>query len=425
MTILRLLPLLLFAACATHSVIEESRHYAHLGDYNRAYVVLDDYCRGEVASGNEIPPDLAAAHREARMAYLLCRAEERIYQEQEDAALADLAELEGMQDDYPGIAGLRSRAQLKKAHRIIGRGMDSLVRKDYAQALACFLESEAIVPGIKEAQEGIEDVRDATSRLSKRAQEQFLEAVRKLPEFRFVEVQWHASNVTHNTPDRDEAKTMEAKARRENALRAMARGKECESQSRFGAALVEYRSAKALDKDVPGVQEAIAAMEKEQQATVLVDKAQVDMRAGRYDEARERLGQAFELSLMARNDIGALVLQTKRLEGQSRYQAARDLEVLGKKSEALAAYEALAKDWPDGLSDEKARIDGLRVDLDGAQKEWSDAEAAEAAGDLPKALDHYLNSERYYPNWKDGKQRIARLRAAIAQAPGGDGRGNG
>jgi tetratricopeptide (TPR) repeat protein len=423
MTILRLLPVLLLVACATRSAIEESRASARLGDYNRAFVVLDDMRRQQLADGGEIDAELAAAHRQAWMAFLLHRAEERIFQEREDAALADLAELEGLQADYHGIQGLRDRAKLKKARRIIGRGEDSLVRKDYAQALACFLESEAIVPGLEDAAKGIKAVREATDRLTQRGQEQFLEAVRKLPEFRFIEVQWHASNVINNTPDRDEAKSLEDKARRENAQQAMARGKACETEGRFGAALLEYKAAKLLDPGVPGVEAAIAAMTKEQKAAVLIEKAQIDMRAGRFDAAREHLGEAFELSLMARNDIGALVLETKRLEGERRYQEARDLEVLGKKAEALAAFEALAKNWPDGYSDEKARIDSLRVDLEGAQKEWAEAEAAEAAKDLPKALEHYENSERYYPKWKDGKQRIERLRAAIAQAAGG-GQGN-
>lgn len=424
MTILRLLPVLLLVACATRSAIEESRASARLGDYNRAFIVLDDMRRQQLADGGEVDAELAAAHRQAWMAFLLHRAEERIFQEREDAALADLAELEGLQADYHGIQGLRDRAKLKKARRIIGRGEDSLVRKDYAQALACFLESEAIVPGLEDAAKGIKAVREATDRLTQRGQEQFLEAVRKLPEFRFIEVQWHASNVINNTPDRDEAKSLEEKARRENAQQAMARGKACEIDARFGAALLEYKAAKLLDPGVPGVEAAIAAMTKEQKAAVLIEKAQIDMRAGRFDAAREHLGEAFELSLMARNDIGALVLETKRLEGERRYQEARDLEVLGKKAEALAAFEALAKNWPDGYSDEKARIDSLRVDLEGAQKEWAEAEAAEAAKDLPKALEHYENSERYYPKWKDGKQRIERLRAAIAAAAGGGGQGD-
>ena len=119
------------------------------------------------------------------------------------------------------------------------------------------------------------------------------------------------------------------------------------------------------------------------------------------------------------------MMQVRQLEGAQRHQAARDLEVLGRKADALAAYEALAKDWVEGFSDEAARIAGLRVDIDGATTEWAAAEAAEAAGELEKALEHYRAAETYYAGWKDGKARIQRLQDAIAkkaaEAAGGAG----
>jgi tetratricopeptide (TPR) repeat protein len=147
------------------------------------------------------------------------------------------------------------------------------------------------------------------------------------------------------------------------------------------------------------------------------------MRTGAFAKARESLDKAFEMSVMSRGRISEVMIEARRMEGESRYQAARDLEVLGKKSEALAGFEALSKDWPDGFSDEKARIDGLKYDVESAQKEWAEAEAAEAAGELPKALEHYRNSERFYAGMKDGAARIERLQAAIARATSGGGSG--
>ena len=419
MTTLRLLPLLLLVGCATRSALEESHYYAGRGDYARAYYVLDQLYQEETRNGGSASSDLQQAWSEARLAWLLYHAESQLFEENEDGALATLVELETLAPDYPGIPGLRSRAYLKRAKRMIRKGDEALMRKEYVPALARYLECESIVPGLKEAREGTQDVWDAMSRMSKRAQDQFLEAVRKMPELRYVEVQWHAGIVVRNDPNREEAKKIEIKARRENALKAITRGHECERQGRYGAALCEYRIAKLADPGTPGVDELIAGMRKEHDATVLVDRAQIAMRAGRFDDARKLLGQAYDLSLMARNDIGAMMLQTRKLEGQRAYQAGRDCEVLGKKSDALAAYEALVKDWPDGFSDEKARIDSLKVDIEGAASEWGEAEAAEAAGDLPKALEHYIASERYYAGWKDGKERIARLRAAIAKPQSG------
>ena len=435
MTILRLLPLLLFAACATHSAIEASREQVAVGQYARAFVILDEVRSAQLQDGGRVDEDLEAEYESVRKQYLLHRAERQIFEEHEDAALATLVELDSLEPQYPGVAELRSRATAKKAQRIVARGEEHLVRKEFVQSMACFLESQTLIARVeghpltvekvqKGAAAGIEAVGAALGELSSRGQQQFLEAVRKLPEFRYVEVQWHANNVIHNTPERDEAKAIEARARRENAQKAMARGRECELRGRFGAALLEYRGAKVIDKDVPDVDAAIKAMEREQEAALLIEEAQKHMRSGRFDDARAVLAKAFELSLMARNEIGAMVTQTRRQEGQQRYQSGLDFEVLGRKQEALAAFEALAKDWPEGFQDEKVRMVGLKVDIDGAAAEWAAAEAAEAAGDLPKALDHYLNSEQFYAGWKDGKARIARLRDAI-KPPAGGGSGGG
>ncbi len=414
MTMFRLLPALLLVGCATRTAIQESQRYTDLGDHQYAFVVIDREFRTQAAGGAEVDAELASVHRKAQLECLRLRAQQHIFQEREDVALVDLEELRSLQADYPELESLVARARLKKANRIAGFGDDAFVRKDYAQATEMYMQALQVVANLEAAQKGLDAVKVATARMSTRSQEEFLDAVRKLPEFRFYEVQWHAANALFNAPDRAEARELEARARRSNAEKTMARGKECERDRQFGAAMQEYMMAEKLDPKLPGLREAIDQMDKEVKAAVLVDKAQKSMRTGAFDLAREQLAQAFELSVMARNDIGELVQVTKKLEGEARYRAARDLEVLGKKSEALAAFEALAKDWPAGQADEKARIENLRIDIEGAQKAWIDAEAAEAAGDLQKALEHYSDAERFYPNWKDGKARIARLRAAIA-----------
>ena len=418
MTNLRLLlPVLLFAACSTHSVIEQSKAYARLGDHMHAYEVLEVARAEQAANGGEVDAELAAAHASARKEFLRARARHRIFQEKEDGALADLVELEKLDPSYPGIDEMRNRALRKKAQRSVLKADEHLLRKEFKEALACYGAANAVLPDFAAAVDGIERVRQATASMTARAHDQFLEAVRKLPEFRYIEVQWHAGNVIHNDPTRTDAKEIQSKAQRENAQKAMARGKDCEKKEQFGAALLEYREAHRLDRELPEAQTAIVLMEQELQALSLVDKAQIEMRSGRFDVAREQLAKAFDLSTLARPQISELIVATKKREGETRYQVALDLEVLGKKAEALAGFEIIAADFPDGLKDEKAHIVGLKADLDGAAKEWAAAEAAEAAGDLPKALEHYKNSERFYSTWKDAKARIERLTEEIAKKP--------
>jgi hypothetical protein len=413
MTMLRILPVLLLAACATRSVLEESRAFAARNDHARAFLVLDREVADYEADGAEPPPALAEAHAAALREHLFRRAEERIFGEREDAALADLAELAGLAPDFPGLGAMRDRALAKKATRIVTAAQESFVRKDYAAALAGCLEADKVVPGFPLAKQGMEDVRKATAAMNLRAQEQFLEAVRKLPEFRYMEVQWHAANALHNDPQRGEAKELQAKARRENAMKAMARARESESKGRYGAALVEYRAARAVDASTPGVEAAIDSMQREVKAQGLVDGAQIDMNAGRTDAARAKLDQARELSVLMRNDISVMLVDVQKAEAKVRYRAARDLEVLGRKLDALQAFVALAESYPVGVDDEKARIAGLKADVEGWARHWSAADAAEAAGDLDKALEEGLEGQRFYAR-AEGKERLDRLRAAIA-----------
>jgi tetratricopeptide (TPR) repeat protein len=413
MTILRLLPVLLLAACATRSALQRSEEFAAQRDFERAYFVLDEAMAVYEAEGNEAPAALVTAYDQARKLHLYDRAEDRIFTEHEDAALADLGELAALDPAFPGLAAMRDRALDKKATRICVRAQEAMVRKDYAAALVAYLEAEKVVPGYPPAQQGVESVRAATERMTKRAQEQFLEAVRKVPEFRHVEVQWHAANVLHNTPDRADVVEIQGKARRENALKLMASGRESERKGRYGAALVSYRAARKVDADVPEVAGAITAMEREVKAQQLVDAAQVDLRAGRTDVARAKLDEAFELSVLARNDIGLIKAEVRKAEADKAYRAARDLEVLGRKLDALQAFTALVATFPEGVSDEKARVDGLKADVAGWGKHWAAADVAEQAGELEKALEEGLEAQRYYAS-PEGKERLAKLRAAIA-----------
>lgn len=412
-----LLPALLFTACGTHSVIERSHSFARLGDFMHAYEVLEQARAEQAAGGGEVDKELAEAHGIARKEYLYDRARRHIFAEKEDKALADLEQLKLLEPAYPGADELRQRALYKKATRRVLRGDEHLLRKEFTEALACYGDSLSVLEGFPKAVDGIERVKQATASMTVRAHQQFLEAVRKLPEFRYIEVQWHAGNVIHNDPNNAAAKEIQAKAQRENALKAMARGKECEKKEQFGAALMEYREAQRLDRTLEDAPTGIQRMEREMTALGHVDRAQVEMRAQRFDTAREYLDKAFEVSELARPNISELMMQVKKREGEQRYQNARDLEVLGKKDEALVAFEAIAKDFPDGLQDEKARILGLKADLDGAGTEWAAGEAAEAAGDLAKALGHYKNAVRYHAGIKDGKERIQKLEAKIAAEP--------
>jgi tetratricopeptide (TPR) repeat protein len=369
-----------WAACSTQTAVQKSEEFARLGDFGHAYDVVDAERQRQLVENGAVDEELAEIHEMRRRQLLLWRARWAIFQEREDDALRDLATLAEVAPDHPELDTLQKRALVKKATRIVQRADEQLQQKEFASAMEGYLESQRLVKDFELAKEGMGKVRDEMARLDARAQQQFLQAVRKVPEFRFVEVEWHAANVIHNAPDREDAKGLQTTAKRENAKKAFDRAVGCQQDDKFGAALVLYKEARQLDPELEGVGEAIESMTKELEALGMIERAQIEMRNSAHDMARELLGKAYEMSTLSRGTISELMIETRRLEGEERYQKARDLEVLGDKAEALAAFEALAKDWPDGLKDEQARIAGLRTDVEGAATEWGGAPTAAAAG---------------------------------------------
>ncbi|MCK5944759.1 MAG: hypothetical protein KAI24_22410 [Planctomycetes bacterium] len=427
-TALSLLGLTLLAGCGTSSVIEKSRAFERRGYYQHAFEALDAEYQRQQADG-EVSEALAKEHERMKLEALRDAAQTLIFREREDEALRVLDRLEKLDPDFRDLDKLRKHAYRKQAKALVLRGDEMLSQREFQQAMELYLESQRIVPGFEIANEGIERVKEELARMDAVAQAQFLQAVRKYPEFRHIEVAWHADSVLRNTPDpederRDNAQRLRNLARLERARNKFAEAKECELDNKFGAALVLYRQAQMLDAELEGVQEAVDKMKSELAALGLIESAQLTMRNGDFNKAQAMLEEAFTQSTLSRGAISELMIQNRRLKAEAEYRAARDLEVMGKKQEALAAFEALAEKWPDGFEDEAARIAALRVDIDGAKTEWQAAVDAEAAGDLEKALDHYINAERFYERWRDGEAHIERLQKAIAakaEAAGSEG----
>jgi tetratricopeptide (TPR) repeat protein len=413
-----LLPALLLAACTTRTLLEESRNYSRLGEHARAFQVLDAYRDDRLRAGDPIDPEFEREYAATRQRFLVDRGRSRIFEDREDEAFVDLAAVLALDPDHAEAKALRERAIVKKAARATSRGTECLAKNELQQALVYFVDAETWIPGHPPAAEGAQKVRDAVARLEVRAQQQFLEAVRKLPEFRYYEARWHASNSVRNDPARNDATQLRSKADRELAQIAWTRGLEAQKKDRYGAAMIDYRQAKRLAPDLPGVDAAIAEMQAEIAANTAADKAVLLVRKGRFAEGRAILEAAFAASKYSRPYLSELMLEADRIERERQYTLCRDLEILGKKAEALAAFEALQARWPAGVRDEKARIEALRVDVEGAASEYAAGEAAEAAQQWQEALDHYRQAERFYPGYQHAKARMQALRERLAGAAG-------
>lgn len=406
---------LVVACSGSSSAVQRSRELAGDGNYYLALMALED--AGGAASGD---PEVVEAWREARLDYLVHESQRLIFLDREEDALELLAEAAETHPDNKVVAGLAVLARNKLAQRATALGDRAMAFGEPTDALKYYQEATAWVPDHKPALEGIERVRTTFAAMHQKAQEHFLEAIRRFPELRWVEVDWHASAALEKDPSREDAKDLRTRAARQIAQRTLDRAKQAEEEGYYGAALMEYRSARKLDPSIESIDERIAHMEKEVQAGGLLAQAMMHSANKRFDKARTMLEEAFALTILEKAVVNDALLQNRKREAEVAYQLARDLELQGRKADALIGYEALDKAWPDGLLDVKARCASVRSEIAEAEKAWAAGEAAEAARDNKAALEAYQSVELFYPGYKDVRDRIQRLKAAM-QAPAANG----
>lgn len=412
------------AACSSNSAIQRSEEFLAEGYLLQAFGELDEARTRQLQGGGEVDADLEAEWQKVRFLYLLEQGRQEIYANREVRGIALLEEALELRAGDAQATGLIERARLKLAKREVATGTDLLLKNEFEAAVASFRKAQGWKPGYAPAIEGEEKVKLSVSRLHGEAQKQFLEAIRKLPEFRYPEVGWHAQAALDRDPSRDDAAEVRERAMRELAQKARERADASRDAKNYGAALMEYRTARGLWDAMPGIGDEIAKMEREVKASSNTEQAQLQMQADRFERATALLDEAFELSTLERTAINELRMQARRRMAMVAFKAARDLELQGLKQEALVAFEAIHKDWPEGLEDEQARISALKIDITAAEAAYAAGDAAEQKGELAAALEQFQTARTYYAKYRDTAARIDAIQKKMAP-PATEGAGSG
>lgn len=392
----------------TNRRLEESRSFAADGNYFLAYRVLE-----EVRDPDQPQSEVEKAYWAARLEYLVDQGNKAMFADREEDALVLFNQALALSPGNEVVLQRIEKCKDKMARRAVLLGERRLAEGDLEAALLAFTEAQRHVSGFALAIQGTQSVRETFSRMRAKAQKHFLEALRVYPELRWVQVEWHTSTALSNDPGREDAVNLHQRAEHRLAEYSFRRAQEAEKSRHYGAALMEYRLAAGDEPGYPEIQQHIEHMQHEVEAEKLANMALGCIVVAKFDEARKHLEEAFKLTLLEKATISDLLLQVRKREAQQRYQHARDLELQNQKAEALQAYQELVAAWPDGLLDEKARVDNLQHDIENATKEWEAAEAAEQQGDAKAALAHYRSVNDFYPDWKDVKARIDRLSQQI------------
>lgn len=422
--ILASLACLCAAGCFANSAIDRSREYLAEGYVMQAFEELDQERTRQIQEDGKADESLEAEWARVRFLHLIARGRQEIYLDRELIGIATLQEALQLRPQDPECLSLVDRARVKLAKREVASGMDFLAKREFEQAIAAFRRAQGFKPGYEPAAEGEAKVRDSVARLHGEAQRQFLDAVRKLPEFRYPEVDWHAQAAITRDPSRADAAEVKRRAMHEIAQEARERGDASRLAKNYGAALMEYRTASGIWTDMPGVADAIAEMQRELQAQAKMEQAQLEAQAERFEKAAALLEEAQALSVLEQATINELRVECRKRRGMVAYRVARDLELQGLKQEALTAFDKMMQEWPEGLDDEKTRMDALRVDISAAESAYAAGDAAEQRGEFANALEQFKTARTYYAKYRDVAARIAAVEAKMAP-PAGGGSGSG
>ena len=411
----RCLIAIFLAGCAASYPVRTSREFLQQGNFTQAFHAINDARQAQIDAHEEVDAKTEECYQEVRIRFLLYEARQAIFDGDERKAVRLIAEVQLTSPNNAVAKELAQRAKHRVASQLCLKGEEFISIGDLAQALECFELALIGEPDMEVALAGRVLAQSDVAKLHGIAQRQFLEAIRKLPEFRYNEAGYHAGVAVLRGASRTDAQDVRVRAYRAVAEVEQQRAEESRNNGAYGAALMSYREALRLWPELPNGEANIVAMTHELEAQASLERASMAIRTGQMEKARALLQAALLLSTLERGPINELLFEARKHEGQQNYDIARDLEIEGKKSEALVQFELVSKDWPDGLADEKTRIGALRNDIQGAEKAFAEGESAEQKNDLKAALEHYRAAQTYYSAYKDVTVRVARL-AAVSRS---------
>jgi hypothetical protein len=412
------LALLLAAACSSVSALELSEEYRSVGYLELAYHELHTEYEAEKARG-AVLPEVEQAYLDLLPEYELFMARREIYGNREFEGIALLKKVLEKRPGDEAAAALMNRALHKLARRATALGQDRLAAGECEEAVVAFNQAFEWVPEFEPAIEGVAEVDALVAKMHGEAQQQFLEAIRKLPQLRYPEVDWHARIALERDPKREDSAELRDRAQRELASRAMDRAVQARDEGVYGAALMEFRTARNYWPATVGVDEHVAHMEREVKAQQVIERAMLMLNADRLDRANEGLDEAAAMTSLQAGWINEIRLMVRTRAGHIAYGRARDLELQGLKQEALEAFQAVVEEWPNGLLDEQVRVSALQLDIRGAELAYAEGDKSQQAGDLAVALEQFLTAQTFYENYKDVGERVRALRELLAEQNGG------
>lgn len=303
------------------------------------------------------------------------------------------------------------KAKTKFVSQKINEGFELLAEENFSAATDSFQRALLYDPRSENALFGLERIRAVIDRQLAKADDYLLRGVRDRAVNLVSQAAANFQKAHDLNPSDPEARLHSSEARRQLAEQKFLQAKSLEDDGHLGAALVQYRSIRAIDPNFPGLGERMGQIEVELAVRELHSKGKKLLARGEFDGARRAFeeGRKLTASSMTMKAMEEGLKEAQDREISSLYLAGRNFEQVSRFEEAAGKYEALLK-LTAFYEDTIARLDLVRAAVAKASEMYERAAKVEEQGDRVTALAAFQEIFAFYPKYRDVAERIEKLK---------------
>ena len=355
-------------------------------------------------------PEIQARTEEFRVLYNLDQSRRLIQADKEVEGIENLRRLLAEYPESQDAQRWLRKGILKLARRVRFLGDEALSSGKLAQAQQYYAQVLLLVPGNEEALAGLKDVEARIKGRLDKADDMYHEALDKKASLEWDHVLYLARICRDYDPTRRDVVRLEKAASRRTANELRANAESLKNEGRWGAAAKTYRLAAGFAKDADlewadDVQTIIDRLMEEMEASRLLARAELYIKAGRPDKADELIKKADPLCHHDRYRLTALIVQSRSAKIAEIVSKAKRLERDHRYEEAMELYRQLL----DGPSDKFAKdaIARIQEGLANVEMIYQEAMKLIGAGKDEEAKKLLMDIRAINPRYKDVAKRLA------------------
>lgn len=384
-------------------VLREVRHGRFEEALDRATRLL------EAAPGDA---SLQALHRDVQVALRLDRGRDQVFLGQLDEALTTFQEAADLAPENEVVRTWIRKTQLQLADAWLDRasdlsGTDRL--EEVSQAYEKVLEHDPGNPTAIEGRARTLLLMNYRSGQSKSYFDEGLTGFRRLK----LEQARRDFHISNEFKGNDPARERMAQVEQQLAEERLEQAEQFEQDGFWFAAANEYRLALLIDPESERARAGLDRMDRETRAATSLSDADMKVRRGELDDARETLETVEDLTEAQKDSVSLLQAGIEEKGFEELYDRALSLTEDYRYPEAVVAYDELLAVAPH-FRDAEQKKATLQEFIALAEEWYQQALAAESDADAMLLLRNVLV---VWPEYKDTNERLAKLEARTRGQP--------